>query len=174
MEIRRLRADEGLAYRAVRLRALELEPEAYGQTLAEALADPEQLWHDLAASVADEDNPRALFVLDRGDEVGLGGTLYGAVSETPPHIGSLGAMWVDPDLRSQPSGDRGIPARGWADQLMDAACGWASRWGAPGVTLWLAPGNERAWRFYQRHGFQPTGNLGPAQVGEAMELYRDL
>ena len=163
LEIRRLRADEGLAYRAVRLRALELEPEAYGQTLAEALADPEQLWHDLAASVADEGNPRALFVLDRGDGT-LGGALYGAVSPTPPHFGSLGAMWVDADLRSA----------SWADELMDAACGWASRWGAPGVTLWLAPGNERAWRFYQRHGFQPTGNLAPAQVGEAMELYRDL
>ena len=165
MEIRRLRADEGLAYRTVRLRALELEPEAYGQTLAEALADPEQLWHALAASVA-AGGPCALFVLDRGDGAGgdLAGTLYASVSEAPPHLGQLGAMWVDPDLRAQ----------GWADALMEAARAWAARWGAPGVTLWVASGNERAWRFYARHGFQPTGVVERWDSGEAMELYCPL
>jgi len=160
MELRRLRADEGLAYRAVRLRALELEPDAYGQTLAEALADPESLWHELAGSVGSTDDPRALFVVDRGDGT-LAATLYAAVSETPPHLGQLGAMWVDPDLRAQ----------GWGDALMERALGWAARWGAPGVTLWLASGNERAWRFYQRHGFQPTGAIERWETGEAMELY---
>lgn len=166
MDLRRLRADEGLAYRAVRLRALELEPRAYGQTLAEALADPEQTWHDLAASV-DGDDARALFVVDRGDGV-LGGTLYAAVSDEPPHFGSLGAMWVDPDLRSQ----------GWADALMEEAVAWASRWGAAGLTLWMGAGNERAWRLYQRHGFQPTGNIerweSDGEPREALELYCEL
>ena len=118
MELRRLRADEGLAYRAVRLRALELEPAAYGQTLAEAAADPDQLWHDLAASVAGDD-PRALFVIDRGGGE-LGGTLYAAISDAPPHLGVLAAMWVDEDLRAQ----------GWADALMGEALAWAARWGA--------------------------------------------
>jgi len=163
MELRRLRADEGLAYRAVRLRALELEPRAYGQTLDEARADPEQTWHDLAAAVAGDD-PRAMFVVDRGDGV-LGGTLYAAVSDEPPHFGSLGAMWVDPDLRAQ----------GWADALMEEAVSWASRWGAAGLTLWMGAGNDRAWRLYQRHGFQPTGNVERWESGgeprEAMELY---
>lgn len=163
MQLRRLRADEGLAYRAVRLRALELEPAAYGQTLTEALADPDQLWHDLAASVAG-DEPRAMFVVDRGDG-SLGGTLYAAISDAPPHFGTLGAMWVDEDLRSQ----------GWAEALMEHALAWATRWGAAGLTLWVGAGNDRAWRLYERHGFQPTGNLerwdtdgGPR---EAMELY---
>lgn len=162
MEIRRLRADEGLAYRAVRLRALDLEPAAYGQTLAEALADPEQLWRDLAASVA-ATGPRALFVLDRGDG-NLAGTLYASVSEAPPRLAQFGAMWVDPDLRAQ----------GWADALMEAAQAWAARWGAPGVTLWVASGNERAWRFYARRGFQPTGVVERWDAGEAMELYCPL
>lgn len=167
MEIRRLRADEGLAYRTVRLRALESEPAAYGQTLAEALADPEQLWHDLAVSVAGDD-PRALFVLDRGDgdsgDSGgdLAGTLYATVSDVSPHLGQFGAMWVDPDLRAQ----------GWADTLIEAAQAWAAQRGAPGVSLWVASGNERAWRFYARHGFQPTGTIERWDTGEAMELYR--
>ncbi|MEI7926103.1 MAG: GNAT family N-acetyltransferase [Chloroflexota bacterium] len=147
LELRRLRADEGLAYRAVRLRALEREPAAYGQTLAEALADPEQTWHDLATSVA-ADDPRALFVVDRGDGV-LGGTLYAALSEVPPHLGTLGAMWVDEDLRAQ----------GCADALMETAIDWAVRWGAAGLSLWVATDNERAQRLYARHGFAPTGNI---------------
>lgn len=162
MEIRRLRAGEGLAYRAVRLRALEREPAAYGQTLAEALADPEQVWHDLAAAVA-SDGPRAMFVIDGGD-ANLVGTLYAALSETPPHLGELGAMWVDPDLRAQ----------GWADALLETAQAWTARWGAPGLALWVAGGNERAWRFYARHGFQPTGGVERWEGGEAMELYCPL
>ncbi|MFA7248233.1 MAG: GNAT family N-acetyltransferase [Dehalococcoidia bacterium] len=161
MEIRRLRADEGLAYRAVRLRALEAEPAAYGQTLAEALAHPESLWHDLAASVAG-DGARALFVLDRDGD--LAGTLYAAVSEVPPHLGSLGAMWVDLDLRAQ----------GWADRLLETAHEWAARWGAPGASLWVSSGNERAWRLYARHGYQPTGSIERWATGEAMELFRPL
>ncbi len=162
MEIRRLRADEGPAYRAVRLRALELDPGASGQTLTEALSESEQLWHDLATSVAG-DGSRTLFVLDRGTGE-LAGTLYAAVAETPPHIGSLGAMWVDPNVRAQ----------GWGDLLMEAATAWAGRWGASGLTLWLAAGNKGAWRFYQRHGFQPTGIVERWAGGEAMELYRSL
>jgi GNAT superfamily N-acetyltransferase len=148
VELRRLRADEGPAYRAVRLRALETEPQAYGQTLAEALADPDTLWDDLAAAVASAGDPRALFVVDRG-EGARAGTLYAAISEEPPHFGSLGAMWVDEDLRAQ----------GWADALLEAALAWANRWGAAGMTLWVASGNERALRLYARHGFQPTGGI---------------
>ena len=109
MELRRLRADEGLAYRAIRLRALETEPTAYAQTRAEAIADPEQTWHGLAASVAGDD-PRALFVLDRG-QGDLAATLYAAISDVPPHLGRLGAMWLDEDVRAQ----------GWADVLMETA-----------------------------------------------------
>ncbi|MDA0301983.1 MAG: GNAT family N-acetyltransferase [Chloroflexi bacterium] len=163
MELRRLRADEGHAYRAVRLRALEAEPQAYGQTLAEALADPDTLWDDLAASVAGDD-PRALFVVDRGDGA-LAGTLYVAISEAPPHFGTLGAMWVDEDLR----------AHGWADALMESALAWATGWGAAGMSLWVASGNERALRLYTRHGFQPTGNIERWEADgtprEAQELF---
>ena len=161
MELRRLRSDEGLAYRAVRLRALELDPDAYGQTLDEALADPEQTWHDLATSVSDEWGPRAMFVVDRGDG-DLAGTLYAAISRGEPYACQLGAMWVDPDLR----------ATGWADALMETALAWAAGNGAPYATLWHRLGNERAGRFYERHGFQQSGILD--DPGEAMELYRVL
>ena len=166
MELRRLRADEGLAYRAVRLRALETEPTAYGQTLAEALADPEQTWHDLAASVAGDD-PRALFVVDRGTG-DLAATLYAAISDAPPHLGRLGAMWVDEDLRAQ----------GWADALMETAVQWAERWGAGGLSLWVAADNARARRLYERHGFAPTGEVSRWDADgvprEAHEFYRAL
>jgi len=162
VELRRLRSDEGLAYRAVRLRALELTPEAYGQTLAEALADPEQTWHDLAEAVADEYGPRAMFVVDRGDGT-LAGTLYGAIDRNDPYLAQLGAMWVDPDLR----------ASGWADALMEAALAWARQWGVPAVVLWHRTTNERAGRFYARHGFAATGLLDDPGEAEQWALMLD-
>lgn len=135
--------------------------------MAEALADPLSLWDDLAASVANEGDPRALFVVDRGDGA-LAATLYAAISEEPPHGGTLGAMWVDEDLRAQ----------GWADVLMETALAWAARWGAAGMTLWVASGNDRALRLYARHGFQPTGDVTRWEADgaprEARELFRPL
>ena len=71
-------------------------------------------------------------------------------------------------------GDPNVRAQGWGDLLMEAATAWAGRWGASGLTLWLAAGNKGAWRFYQRHGFQPTGIVERWAGGEAMELYRSL
>jgi hypothetical protein len=51
-EIRRIRADEGLRLRALRLRALSDSPTAYGSTLASEELYPESIWHERAASGA--------------------------------------------------------------------------------------------------------------------------
>lgn len=142
MELRTLRADEGLAYRALRLRALEQAPEAFAQTLADAIDDPDDLWHALARSVAGEGR-RALFVVDRGDG-SLGGSLFVAVDELPPYLAELGAMWVDADLREA----------GWPDRLMETALDWARQWEAEGATLWVTTANDRARRFFEHHGFE--------------------
>jgi hypothetical protein len=52
MEIRRIRADEGLRLRALRLHALGDSPTAYGSTLASEELYPESIWHERAASGA--------------------------------------------------------------------------------------------------------------------------
>ena len=48
VEIRRIRADEGLVNRDVRLRGLAESPEAFQTTLAGAEVRPESYWHDVA------------------------------------------------------------------------------------------------------------------------------
>jgi GNAT superfamily N-acetyltransferase len=57
-------------------------------------------------------------------------------------------MWVDPSMRG---------TRAAAD-LVRAVLDWAAAGGAGGVSLWVADGNDRALRFYDRMGFTPTGH----------------
>src|SRR5262245_16401701 len=52
MELRRIRADEGLRLRDIRLRSLADSPMAYGSTLAGEEAYPEAVWHERAANGA--------------------------------------------------------------------------------------------------------------------------
>src|SRR5262245_1866110 len=53
MKVRRIRADEGLALRALRLAALADSPMAYGSTFAREDAYSEALWHARGAAGGD-------------------------------------------------------------------------------------------------------------------------
>ena len=145
MEVRALRADEGLAYRDVRLRALRLAPEAFGSTWEEESVQPDDFWRDLVARTADAMEGE-LFAVDRGDGT-LAGTAFVLVLPDPPHDGYIGAVWVDDDLRGG----------GWADALLDAAERFARSLGAHGVTMWVEDSNARARRFSERRGYVHTG-----------------
>src|SRR5215471_21712454 len=64
MNIRRIRADEGLKLRTIRLRALADAPTAFGSTLAREEAFSESIWHDRAAGGAMGDD-RVTFIAER-------------------------------------------------------------------------------------------------------------
>ncbi len=145
MEVRRIRADEGLALKEVRLRALREEPDAYHTTHDEAAVHADDEWHARAARGADGAY-EALFVLDRGGGR-LGGMVYTNALADPPHDAFISAMWLDADLRGG----------GKADALMQAAESWARAMGSPQVELWASFSNDRARRFYARHGYVPAG-----------------
>ena len=49
MEIRPIRADEGLQLRDLRLRAIADTPAEFGETLAQVQARPEAFWHERVA-----------------------------------------------------------------------------------------------------------------------------
>ena len=158
MEIRELGPDDGLAYRAVRLRALELAPMAFASTVTEESAHPEAFWTEMAERIA-ASMESTIFALDRGEAV-LGGTAFVSVSPEPPHEAYVGAMWVDSDLRGA----------GWADALLEAAERFASQLGAELLTLWVSSENELARRFYERHGYRSTGVSEPQSSGILAEL----
>jgi hypothetical protein len=72
LEVRRIRPDEGLNLRAIRLRALRDAPMAFGSTLAREEAFPESVWHDRAAGGA-SGTESATFVAQEGAQwIGLG------------------------------------------------------------------------------------------------------
>jgi ribosomal protein S18 acetylase RimI-like enzyme len=70
------------------------------------------------------------------------------------------AMWVDPAHRGSDA----------ATRLVEAVCRWADDDGGRVVSLWVADGNDRARRFYERLGFTGTGERQPLpsapEVGE--------
>jgi ribosomal protein S18 acetylase RimI-like enzyme len=86
-----------------------------------------------------------------------------------PALGDLYAIYVEPDLWR----------RGVGTHLHDGAVGRLRSSGYTRSGLWLLEGNERALRFYDRHGWTPTGRTqidrGPGGVAlQERRLHRDL
>lgn len=158
MELRRIRRDEGIAYREARLRALELAPDAYEVTYEESLALPEVEWHEIVTE-ASEAMENAIFVIDRGDGA-FGGTVFVRVNETPPHDTYIGAMWVDPDLRGGSA----------AEDLIAAAEQFAAACGAESCELWVEEDNAPARQLYASCGYLETGVSMPGRRGVASQL----
>lgn len=165
--VRRIRAEEGLRLRALRLSALADVPMAFGSTLAREEAFPERVWHERAAGGATSTD-RATFVAEQDDEwVGLatGLALDPEEPERPEPV--LVGMFVAP-------GDRG---RGVGAALVEAVAGWARARGALRLNLWVSAPNRPAIALYARCGFRPTGESKPlAHTRSVTELRmtRDL
>lgn len=129
--------------RAVRLRALRADPDAFWATAAEEEDLPDGHWRDRLA------RPEVATFLARldGDDVGL-------VVIAPHHdvAGDLGlyAMWVAPEARGL----------GVASALIRAGLAWALGTGHRTVRLEVADHNTAAIGLYTRCGFLPTGRTG--------------
>lgn len=129
--------------RAIRLRALAADPDAFGTTLAEDEARPAADW---VARVRDPAAAIFLAVEDGGDA----GVVFGRPYEGAPGAAGLFGLWIDPAFRR----------RGLAGALADALVKWARGAGFRRVLLDVADGNLPAVRFYEGRGFVPTGERG--------------
>ncbi|SRR5579883_1136258 len=149
VQIRRIRADEGMRLREIRLRALAEAPTAFGSTLAEGEQLPEAAWRERASAAA-AGRQRSLFVAEDGERwLGLSG---GVIDEgTPPGEVELVSMWVDPAARGLGLGRR----------LVEAVAEWAREGGATRLRLWVTEGNAPAIALYARCGFVMTGETLP-------------
>jgi ribosomal protein S18 acetylase RimI-like enzyme len=146
--IRRIRRDESLKLRAIRLEALADSPSAFGSTLAETAARPAEYWQRRAADNAAGEGS-VLFVAE-GPE-GWCGLAGGYLDERDPGSADLISMWVRPSCRGQGLGER----------LVDAVVGWAREQGLRQVALWVTESNTGAIRLYERCGFQSTDETQP-------------
>ena len=89
---------------------------------------------------------------------GIGADPDVAAAVSPPDAVELSKMYVLPSHHGT----------GAADALIQAGITWASRRGAPAVWLGVNRNNERAQRFYRRHGFEVTGKR-TFRLGSAVE-----
>lgn len=145
--VRRVTTADVELFRAVRLRALQESPAAFGSTYAAELARPQPEWVDRTAQAA-RGGGRAMFLaLDGPECVGLAG----AVEDDLGADRQLVSMWVAPSHRGS----------GVAGALVEAVAGWARGEGAHSLALWVTRGNDRAQRFYARVGFAVTGDVQP-------------
>jgi len=142
MEISRLGSDEVERFRAIRLRALQDSPSAFGTTFESAQAWTLDEWTRLLGSLV-------AFVARRGDtDVGM---VRVAADSDSPDAARLGSLWVDPEARSA----------GVGTALIDEAVAWARSRGFNRLLLDVADHNPAAVATYARKGFEPTGRVAP-------------
>jgi GNAT superfamily N-acetyltransferase len=150
VEIRRIRADEGLRLRELRLHALATAPTAFGSNLAREQAFPESTWHERAAESAAGADRVILVAEDGGRWVGMA-TGVARHPEGPAHSPMLIGMFVDASQRG-----RGVGAA-----LVERVTEWARALAAPHLYLWATSTNRPAVSLYERCGFSATGEARP-------------
>ena len=150
LELRVITPDDWEAFRAVRLRALTESPDAFGATLADATAQPPQVWRERAAGAG----PVILAFADQ-DPVAMGG-LY-----VPPESDDafVWGMWVEPASRGH----------GLASRILDDLLGHPEAAGRS-LHLHVTHGNDTARRLYERHGFTSTGQSQPLRDGSDVRI----
>src|SRR5579884_2569028 len=98
--LRRIRADEGVRLRELRLQALADAPTAFGTLHADEAALPEQVWHERAAAAA-AGAERTIVVVEDGDRwlaMASGTASAGGASGLTITAGSV---WAHPETRGR-------------------------------------------------------------------------
>ena len=140
--VRRLEPQDHEVLRALRLRALSLEPHAFGSTFERESAFTDDTWRN---RLRPEGNPHFACFDDSGAPIGL---VAGMLDHNDDQrIALLVGMWVDPHARST----------GTADALVEKVVLWSITQGCVAVRLHVTDGNARAEGMYRRNGFERTG-----------------
>lgn len=168
--VRRIRADEGALLKTLRVRALAEEPEAFGESVAEAEARDEAEFM-ARARAASEGDRRAWFLAELATEPGSGadhvaiGLAMGR--RRPPDTCMVFSVWVADTARGH----------GVGRALVETIAGWARSWAAVTLVLWVYRSNEPAIRFYERLGFMVQWDGPDAELGaphDALAMVRGV
>ena len=165
LQIRPIRAEEGLRLRALRLDALAAAPEAFASTLAREAAFADQVWHDRAAAGANGLRQTTLIAEEGGRWVGLATGLAAGVADNPRPM--LVGMFVVAEARR----------RGAAVALVEGVADWVRSQGARSLVLWVRDNNAAAAALYHKCGFRATGLRRAVALAPALaeiEMLREL
>jgi GNAT superfamily N-acetyltransferase len=138
IRLARLTVEDGPRLRAIRLRALQDAPDAFGSTFEEAAARPADEWSKQLLEL-----PTFIAVSDDLDV----GMVRCVRDRTGVETAWLLSMWVAPEMRR-----KGVGAA-----LVDAVIEWALANGVTRLLLDVADNNAPAMALYQRKKFAPNG-----------------
>lgn len=161
ISVRRTRADDAAAYRAMRLEALRAHPIAFGGDPAEEEARPLSFWQDRLSSESNLSS--ANFVAEASGELIGMMVVVRASGAKLRHAANIYSVYVRPAWRG----------RGVADRLLEACVGWAQAEGAQLLKLAVAAQNLAALGFYQRNRFRVYG-VEPQAILFAGQLHDEL
>jgi len=146
-------------FKAVRLRALQESPGAFGSTYAREAQLTGDDW--LTRSRRWNGDRAAGFIAinqneNQGENQGRPsddacGLVCSFLDQQDPTRAHLVSMWTDPAYRR----------RGLGQRLVEAAVAWARSRGARTMMLMVTSSNASAIRFYQQLGFTRTGRTEP-------------
>ncbi|HTD54663.1 MAG TPA: GNAT family N-acetyltransferase [Silvibacterium sp.] len=134
-------------YKAIRLRALQDSPTAFGSTYAREVQFPEAEWLRRAANMSGERGVGFL-AMEKGAACGIVGAL---VDEDEADKAQVLSMWVAPESRRS----------GVGSDLIEAVRGWSRSRRVRTLILRVTSCNQGAIEFYARCGFTMTRNTEP-------------
>jgi ribosomal protein S18 acetylase RimI-like enzyme len=156
LEIRRATLADAAQVRELRLRALESDPDAFGETLERARTRPEA---DYADWIGSPENGMFLAADADGSLVGMAVGAPAPIDDRP-RPAALFAMWVAPEARGQ----------GVGGALIDAVEGWARAEGYVQIGLGVTTTNDPAIRLYERKGYRDIGDTYPLREGSELVI----
>ena len=134
-------------FKAVRLRALQDDPRAFGSTHAEESQLSDADWTKRVERWNGE-NGAGFLAMDKDTACGIAGSFLDQNDRTRAHLIS---MWTAPTHRQ----------RGIGRLLVNEVLNWARGRNARILQLMVTSNNEPAICFYQRLGFTRTGRTEP-------------
>ena len=157
-EVHIIQPAQWLAYRDIRLAALQEAPDAFGSTYAESILYTDAQWQGRLQDL----NPATdlpMTILDEGSFVCLG---WARIEQPDLLVANLYSMWVAPSHRG----------RGLGRDLVNAAIDWAKAKGMERLELDVTLGNNAAESLYLSMGFVPVGD--PVPLRAASDLLEQL
>lgn len=148
LTVRRIAADQGGVYRELRAASLR-EPYAPGEAPeADLMAVDAAAAEAIAAQRATSDQSTTFLLYTEGHPAGMVGAYFDG---TPQRRAFVSELWVAHAVRHLRGGVL----------LVDTASAWLAERGAREIYAWIADANRNAVRFYERAGFNNTGEQAP-------------
>jgi GNAT superfamily N-acetyltransferase len=146
--VRRVRRDEWMVLREVRLAALADSPGAFGSSHAAEVDRADDFWIERAERSSTRPDMAAF--LARLDDRVIGIVSAFRIEGAPTSV-ELVSMWTAPHARRSGAGRL----------LVGALIDWAVAGGAGDIDLWVMRGNTAALHFYASLGFAETAEYEP-------------